>query len=346
MVRKSPRVFYEVLSRRDEVVDVTAASVRRYQERIRCPVCTAPRAEWDERPVPIDVEITESVRGCVATASMMCNLQREDFHEAIKPYLEGIAVGSVHFVNEELGRRSAPYVTCFVPRHLELEVYRGRYCRHFQCRACGRFTNEVGWAAGAIVERYLDHRLAYLDGNTSIYIDGRLAQELKLKERFPDIRLYRFDVIPEPLDGDVMPGDPGWDGTFRRQTGRLRPPILPPRKGRHSYDGTEGGDGPGCVTLYVRDQSKHESPVNVAELESWVAKAVDTASVGKLEQQGRHRGKRASYLRYRGPDIAALHEVMNRARNRYGRRVLGRPLSEDCYFTAQADGRRERRVML
>ena len=86
------------------------------------------------------------------------------------------------------------------------------------------------------MKRYLDDRLVYLDGHGALYVDDALAKSLRLRERFPDLRLYRFDVIPEPLDGDVMPGDPGWDGVFREQRSMPEPPKVDPPRGRWTSD--------------------------------------------------------------------------------------------------------------
>jgi len=83
------------------------------------------------------------------------------------------------------------------------------------CSGCGRIKNMMAWARGAIVEISLDHRRVYQDLSGWVYIDPILAKDLDLKSRFPDLKLIRYDVIPEPLDGDVLPGDPGWDGVFR-----------------------------------------------------------------------------------------------------------------------------------
>lgn len=56
-----------------------------------------------------------------------------------------------------------------------------------------------------------------------MYVEEGLVAKLKLPERFKDLKLKRVRVVPEPLDGDVLPGDPGWTGRFKEQ------PLPKPR---------------------------------------------------------------------------------------------------------------------
>ena len=83
-----------------------------------------------------------------------------------------------------------------------------------------------------ILERDLDARWLYLDAYGSLFADARLIAEENIKERFPNpkLRMYPVPVVPEPLDGEVLPGDPGWDGVFKK-TPLPIPPKTPPVRG-------------------------------------------------------------------------------------------------------------------
>jgi hypothetical protein len=56
-----------------------------------------------------------------------------------------------------------------------------------------------------------------MDEAGALFLEASLADELKLKKKFADVKLDRYPVIPRALDGDVLPGDPGWSGVFRPQ---------------------------------------------------------------------------------------------------------------------------------
>ncbi len=94
--------------------------------------------------------------------------------------------------------------------------------------------NRVGWAEGAILRRYLSDALVYQSTSGGLYIESKLATQLKLRKKYPDLLLYPMKMLDDPLDGDTLPGDPGWDGTFRERP-TPRAPKGRPHKTRWTY---------------------------------------------------------------------------------------------------------------
>lgn len=118
----------------------------------------------------------------------------------------------VHGDQEVLTR----HVALWTPNRWKLDAHRGRLCWHTYCAECGLVINHQFNGSGGIPKRALDDRLVYLDDFNRLLVDGVLAKQLQLKERFPGTRYYwRYPVIDEPLDNEVLPTDPDWDGAIR-----------------------------------------------------------------------------------------------------------------------------------
>jgi len=214
------RIIRRVVSVNDEVVDPCPEWRKEYVKSVKCIGCCHLRTDI-KGPVPnCIVEIPRSV--VVLAWGTGPNMYRKDFLDLIEPYHPDGVRGPCHVLAK--GRRvlSTTHETCYVPVGRELLATRGEDCRHHRCRVCKRFLNKVGWARGAIVGSYLDDRQVYQNGH-DLFIDNRLADEIRLLSRFDDLRLKRVQVVKEPLDGDVLPGDPGWNGRFKER------PLPKPR---------------------------------------------------------------------------------------------------------------------
>lgn len=209
------RIIRRVVSVNDEVVDPCPEWRKEYVKSVKCLGCGYLRSDI-KGPVPnCIVEIPRSV--VVFAWGTGPNMYRKDFLDLIEPYHPDGVRGPCYVPVE--GRRvlSTTHETCYVPVSRELLATRGEDCRHHRCRVCKRFLNKVGWARGAIVGSYLDDRQVYQNGH-DLFIDNRLADEIRLLSRFDDLRLKRVQVVKEPLDGDVLPGDPGWNGRFKERS--------------------------------------------------------------------------------------------------------------------------------
>ena len=220
------RTVYEMRSRRDEVVKRTRESESAHA-RIKCSYCYHPGMQWINRPCPIDVVITSAPAGCEASVTFP-SLIRNDLWEVLAGVHSDARIGSCRVVDRAGCTQATGYVAICVPQARVIDPYRGPHCRHEVCPgSCQQIRRSIWSAKGAIVERDLDDRLVYQDAYASIFIDGELVKSLNLKSRFPDLVLTKFPIVPKPLDGETLAGDPGWDGVFRP----VPPPAWPPQEG-------------------------------------------------------------------------------------------------------------------
>jgi len=201
-----------VLTSKDDCVVKDDDGWRRwYEQSLKCSHCGWPGREWMANPTPIDCVVAEMPRGSVASAGG-ADLVSIPLWNSLRPYFPDCLLGECRVAGSST---ASGYMTWCVAPTKALDAHRGPNCRHEMCPGCGRIRNMMAWARGAVVERYIDQRRVYEDLSGRAYIDPALAEELDLKGRFPDLKLIPYEVIPEPLDQDILPGDPGWDGTFR-----------------------------------------------------------------------------------------------------------------------------------
>lgn len=177
-------------------------------------LCFGPRPEWQNKPIPQYVERVPPVPICPILAAGP-NILSEKLTEVLRPHLAGGQFGPV-YVEDIKGIRQVPFCTYSVPNQLCIVVDRSPFARHRLCQ-CGCIISENGNAKAAILRRTLDDRLLYSSFMGSLYIDGRLIDQLDLATRFPKLEFDPVPLIDEPMDGDILPGDPGWNGTLTRR---------------------------------------------------------------------------------------------------------------------------------
>jgi hypothetical protein len=166
--------------------------------------------------------------GSVAMGDAL-RLIHERLYDALKSHWGGELVGRCYVELPGRTPQETEYLSVYTPPALTLEAHRGKYCRHNRCKGCGTIGNKVFWASGAVLRRYLDSRGVYQDVYGGIYVRRVLAESLELERRFPDLKLYKVPIIDEPLDGDVLPGDPAWNGRFKERPIPTPPGKDPPR---------------------------------------------------------------------------------------------------------------------
>lgn len=185
-----------------------------YEAMVKCPECPWPNRVWQERPLPLDVELEGSFPG-VTTYVLGCvgALIRDDLCEVLEPYLPPVVLGRCRLRS---GQLPLPFRTVQAAKPEQVNPYRGSLAvaAYRQCGACGRISSGSVNPTG-IVERDLRGRPIVVDEFGRLYIRRNLSLELRLRERFDDIRFHRVPIIPEPLDGYTLPGDPDWDGVLR-----------------------------------------------------------------------------------------------------------------------------------
>jgi hypothetical protein len=224
-LRDPARRLFAVECGRNAIAETDAAWENEHILRTRCPGCR----DWrrDVPYEPIEAVLRKPPRALITTTGLF-KVVDADLVETILPYGRGIMVGPVRLART--GETLPRWRTMYGTREACLEVDRGRYSRHGQCRVCGRILRRNWWAHPVVVERYLDDRWLYLDGTDSPFVDERLVDREALRERFAALRFYPVPIVPEPLDGEVLPGDPGWTGTLRKLP-IPEPPQTRPVKG-------------------------------------------------------------------------------------------------------------------
>jgi hypothetical protein len=224
--------YFKLLSTVDDVLEFTSDGESEFLAAAGCKVCWWPSARWRRHPWPVDVAIKRAPRGPIARVVVFPTVLRADLAELLRPYLPEALWGSVHVERPHRSEPAGSWLTCVPDRNINLYSDRGTYCRHVICvGGCGGVGNLIGWASGAIVRRDIGGRLCFFDHDCSIFIADELIEKLQLRRRFPDLLFYEYDVVEEPLDGEILPGDPGWDGVFRPRP-RPRVPNLRPKPGR------------------------------------------------------------------------------------------------------------------
>lgn len=211
------RVF-ELRTKYDELLSLTNDCDAIYQDLHACEGCGGLGANWRASPVAIDLVLRRPPKGSIAAVGGcgLCIL-RADLAGILAPYFSDLLCGRVKFRNHTPDRKHPGWVGCFPSSGKGIETYRGPYCRHVFCTSgCGGDGNQIGWARGAIVRKDIGKQRAFFgEVARDVYITDDVLSDTDLLARFPDLRPYEFPVVDKPLDGEVLPGDPEWDGVFR-----------------------------------------------------------------------------------------------------------------------------------
>lgn len=204
-----------------------------YHSVVRCTHCLFPNRQWQEQPDPLHPTLAGSFQG-TSSCSIECPAAyyRTSLMSVLAEHIPGAVWGQCHLA--ECGTtRPLPFHTLQVPRAAQVYAYRGAKCHddqpdagHHACPGCGRIQG-FGGISEAFVESDIQDRPVVVDSAGGVYIRKQFAIELRLRERFEDLRLYLIPVLEEPADGWTLPNDPGWDGTLRPPPGFGQVPDFP-----------------------------------------------------------------------------------------------------------------------
>ncbi|MBY0111966.1 MAG: hypothetical protein K2Y21_04030 [Phycisphaerales bacterium] len=223
--REHKRQIAVIVARPEESICFSEGYDQYYQDNVRCHgsmfngndyrLCTMSSAQFNRNRKPLNVEVIERPTTSVVSLGMAEGLAlRNDFFKAIKPQLKEMITGKVWHIDDAGKRTRLPYVTIWTPPENRIDINRGEWSRHNICPLCGVISPLNYNDKEAVLTRSLDDRMVYLSMRESLLMDLRLMENLDLKVRFPDLRALRIQVLDEPRDGDVLPGDPGWTGEF------------------------------------------------------------------------------------------------------------------------------------
>lgn len=203
------RHLFLVESRRDDIAEPTERWSDEHIRDTRCPGCHRWREEVPWKAV--DVELERLPQSPLVTSGLF-QVADAGFAALIARHARGVAVGEVR-LRGDLGPLP-DWRTIKCHRDQWLETDRGRFSVHNQCHRCGYVRAAVGWAHPVVVERSLDGSLAYLNSCDSLFVEPEFVSREVLDAAYPGLRFIPVPVVAEPLDNDVLPGDPLWTGTF------------------------------------------------------------------------------------------------------------------------------------
>jgi len=216
----SARRLWHVYSRTYESAQEHSDWWARYQRDVKCAACAYPGPQWRISPSPIAVAINRWPAGSITggTKSLLHFLD-ERLAGLLRPFAPDVLDDKAYYVGTATTSWQ-PYRCWVTPPSRTVDPFRGIRCCHIPCRGCGRFMSgsHADWA---IVATSLDSRLVYQSDEGTCFVDDELVHKLSLRTTFPDLKFVRIPIIPEPLDGDVLPGDRGWTGVFHPQWTKL-----------------------------------------------------------------------------------------------------------------------------
>jgi hypothetical protein len=127
----------------------------------------------------------------------------EPLHGMVRPYLPDGMDAAVFVDSQKLGRFPVPYRSYFIKRQSELGAHRPldrRNSRDTVCHDCGR--RSLGSIASnqTVSEWDWGERRMAIGEFGNLLADDQIIRELHLKERFPDLRFERIEVVPDPAD--------------------------------------------------------------------------------------------------------------------------------------------------
>ena len=204
-----------------------------YWSTVRCNCCAFPTAKHQLEPTPIEPVLIGAFQGTSGgTTACPVTFYREDLCAVLAEWIPEAVWGQcLH--RQGATEQKLPFFTLQVPRRSQAYPHRGltqfdaqSETGHYACPGRGRI-QEFGSSSEAFVEADIRQREVVVDCNGDVFVSKPLAADLKLRQRVPDLRLYKIPVLKEPADGWTLPNDPGWDGTLRPPPGVGQVPDFP-----------------------------------------------------------------------------------------------------------------------
>jgi hypothetical protein len=132
------------------------------------------------------------------------NIFHVNFIEQLYDYLSEYTIGRCL---DKSGKVISDYVTCYGKSYI---LVRGdKKSKYWTCKTCGAIA-QSGWSGPQYVLRsYLSDSRIYQDASCRMFIDEELASQLDFSP-WPDAELEPIAIRDEPIDGQVLPIDPGY----------------------------------------------------------------------------------------------------------------------------------------
>jgi hypothetical protein len=182
-----------------------------YFRSFKCEECLGPKKGYD---LPIPQYVCRKPKWPYEPAfNTRPHIMHTKLREVLERFLPHTLWGPVYFSTRPDQKVELPYSSWWTPPQYCIVDNRNLLARHRLC-ACGSILNTNVNAKEAILRRDLDDRLLYTDHSDQFIIDDELVRQLDLRTKFPDLKFVRLPIIDKPLDGQILPGDPGWNGTI------------------------------------------------------------------------------------------------------------------------------------
>lgn len=203
-------VYYlELRPEVENVVDRDASAAARERAAQGFQYCPECGVRIDPRPLRVDGFVLRCPRNTWAPAGT-ASAVREELINILQGNLSGCYIGKC--VNTSVGEECRGYVSCSAApcESMRLVLRGGPRSQYYPCEACGFV--RMGYIEGR--GYYLKHqfepgRHVYPMGFTFL-VTEEFAKGVDWS-RFPDIQLFKYQVLDRPRDGQQLPGDPEWD---------------------------------------------------------------------------------------------------------------------------------------
>lgn len=205
------RCVYQMFCNVDRLIPSPDWWEQEYFRSFKCDICLGPKkGNAEQLPQYVSKKLKWPIELMLNTSP---NCMSNELRRLLEPYLPHTLWGPVYFSTRPDQKLELPYSSWWTPQGHCIIGNRNLLARHEMC-VCGSILNANVNAKEAVLRRYLDERLLYTDQSNLFIIDEELVRTLDLRVRFPNLEFWRLPIIDKPLDGQILPGDPGWNGTI------------------------------------------------------------------------------------------------------------------------------------
>ena len=224
-MKRNTRQIFSVSPPASQYLDLTDAFEENFEKFYRCGGqfsglhgdqnrCIYLDEKFAKSQCPIDAVVKRnSSMPWIHTSPTTLTAIRSDLWDILQPYFPPHVIGRLQIKDSSIQNINS-YITVYCNHEHFIDYYRGAGSLHNQCPKCRGIHYLDASIRQAIVGYSLGEAMVFTDDGLTLSIDGDLILKLRLKERFPELRFRRIPVIANPMDDDILPGDPEWSGTF------------------------------------------------------------------------------------------------------------------------------------
>lgn len=168
----------------------------------------------DYSPMPVDMDLAIEPPGFCSPARLAFVIRR-DFYECIRTYATDQIIGRTFLTWEDddgtIGRDPYPdFVTCYTPPELTVSVRGGKRSWYIYCKLCRHWYTSYTTKPNYLLITYSHGRHVLQGRHGDIYLSDSLFDSIDWAP-FPDLEYETIGLRDDPIDGLILPGDPGWD---------------------------------------------------------------------------------------------------------------------------------------